>query len=116
MSQSSRSSPINEANQIVTNMLIQSFIEEVTLFYEIVDHGDQFIFMKDFKIRGVLDTERNKSPDRLIEVFCELFTHSNNILINAEVIDKYDVPTLKLTLQDGTHFLVQDFSNFYKKL
>lgn len=112
----SRSSPVAEANQIVTNALIQTFIEEVTLFYEIVDYGDQFIFMKDFKIRGVVDASENKAPERLIEVFCKLFTNTSNILVNAEVIDKYDVPTLKLTLQDGKDFLVQDFSHYYKKL
>lgn len=116
MNNPSRSSPINEANKIVTNILINTFVEEAKRFYGVVDFGDQFIIMKDFRIRGIFDSESNKTPERLIEVFCDTFTNRSNILVNAELIDKYDTPTLKLTLQDGTHFLVQDFSHYYKKM
>lgn len=116
MSKSSRSSPVSLANQIVTNALIHTFVEEVTTFYEIVDYGEQFIIISENQVRGVFDASDNKTPHSLIETFCELFTNRSNIMVNAYLDDRYETPTLRITLQDGTYFLVQDFSTYYKKL
>lgn len=116
MNSSSRSAPVQEANKIVTDHLISKFLLEAEFFYDIVETGEQFILISDKQVRGVFDASNVTESNRLLEAFCEMFADKNNILVDVRFKDEYETPALQLTLQDGSSFLMLDFSTHFVKL
>lgn len=107
---------IAEANQIVTNHLIKSFLDEVAYYLDVSEFGDQHLIIHDKQLACVLDASHDHSEESIIKKFCELFTNKSDILVDVVCVDEdVEVPYLKLTLQSGLIYYMQDFSlNYFK--
>lgn len=117
MSNQSNAAVINEANQIVTNHLVKSFLFEVAHYLDISQIGDQHIVIHKNRLLCMLDASYDHSEEALIEKFCYLFTDKRDILIDVVCVDEnVEVPYLKLTLQSGEIYYIQDFSMNYFKI
>ena len=105
---------INEANKIVTNRLITTFLDEVDYYMDICGIGNHHIVTRQKQIVCVLDATFDDTAEAFIDKFCYLFTDKTEILVNIECIDDdVEVPYLKMTLQSGAKYYVQDFSENY---
>lgn len=107
---------IAQANEIVTNHLAKTFLDEVDHYQTISDVGEQHIVIHEKQLACVIDSTYDNTSESLIEKFCYLFTNKTDILVDVTCIDEdVEVPYLKLTLQSGKLYYMQDFSlNYFK--
>lgn len=107
---------IAQANEIVTNHLAKTFLDEVDHYQTISDVGEQHIVIHEKQLACVIDSTYDNTSESLIEKFCYLFTSRDNILVEVRCIDEdVAVPYLKMTTQNGKHYYIQDFSlNYFK--
>lgn len=113
----SNTSIIAEANKIVTNHLLKSMLSEVEYYLDISEIGDQHIVIYKNKLICILDASFDHAEESLIEKFCYLFTDKTDILVDVKCVDEnVEVPYLKLTLQSGEIYYIQDFSMNYFKI
>ena len=112
----SNTSIITEANKIVTNHLINSMLSEVEYYIDISEIGNQHVVFCKKRIICVLDASYDSTAEGLIEKFCYLFTDKTDILVDVKCVDEgVEVPYLKLILQSGEIYYMQDFSlNYFK--
>lgn len=107
---------IEQANEIVTNHLAKTFLDEVDHYQTISDVGEQHIVIHEKQLACVIDSSYDNTSESLIEKFCYLFTNKTDILTDITCVDEnVEVPYLKLTLQSGKLYYMQDFSlNYFK--
>ncbi|WP_144509873.1 hypothetical protein [Bacillus sp. FJAT-22090] len=107
---------ITEANRIVTNHLANTFLDEVDYYMDISEIGDQHIVFQKKRVICVFDSSFDRTSESLIEKFCYLFSSKTDILIDVKCVDENVIaPLLKLTLQSGEIYYIQDFSlNYFK--
>lgn len=109
---------VHEANLIVTNHLVNSFLSEVEYYLIISEYGNQHLVIHEKKLACVLDASSDRTEEGLIKKFCELFTNKSDILVDVTCVDEdeVEVPYLKMTLQSGLIYYIQDFSSNYFKI
>lgn len=107
---------IAQANEIVPNHLAKTFLDEVDYYLIVCGIGDQFAVAHNKQLICVLDSTYDNTSESLIEKFCYLFTNKTDILVDVSCVDEdVEVPYLKLTLQSGKLYYMQDFSlNYFK--
>lgn len=108
---------ITEANLIVTNHLAKSFLSEVEHYLLISEYGNQHLVGNKKKLICILDASTDRTEEGLIRKFCELFSNKSDILVDVTCVDEdVDIPYLKMTLQSGLIYYIQDFSSSYFKI